>query len=121
MRALFTLALLATVPIACGGDDAPPPDATVDAMPQPDVDLSDAPPACHTCMDILMGEGDPPLCAGSLDLFNALNACTCTGACMDECGGNICMGMAPEAACTSCLQDMAAGCGNEYAACAMDS
>lgn len=120
MRALFLALLLA---VSCGGDDgggvdAGPPDAPPGP---PDATPADAPPACHTCMDILMGEGDPPLCEGSMDLFTALNTCTCAGACSAQCGPNICMNMAPTTECTMCLQDPVAGCGNEYSACAMDT
>jgi len=124
-----SLALLLVLPMsmattACGGDgegsDAGPADAAdIDggAVDATTVDVA----VCHTCSDILMGSGEPPLCSGSEALFTALNACTCTGACMGACGMNVCMGGAPDTACTSCLQDTAAGCGNEYAACAMDT
>ena len=79
-------------------------------------------PACMTCADYVTNGTDmDTVCAGtSEDLYNALVTCTCEGACMADCGDNACMGMSPSDTCLTCIQDTAAGCGNEFNECAND-
>ncbi len=75
-------------------------------------------PTCLTCAEYITEDGE--LCEGSVETYNALADCTCAGACMDICGDNVCAGMDPTAECQGCVLDTAAGCGNEYQACAND-
>jgi len=60
----------------------------------------------------------PTLCAGpSTDLYNALSACTCTGACAATCApGGTCDTKAM--GCSDCVQNM--GCMSEFGSCAGD-
>jgi hypothetical protein len=78
----------------------------------------------YTCSEaITPPDGDPAkLCATGphADLYDALAACTCTGACKDKCSTNTCANMAITADCTACLQDPA-GCKAEFVACAGDA
>jgi hypothetical protein len=84
-------------------------------------------PACdpaYTCAEaITPPNGDSSkLCAGAhTDLFDALSACTCTGACKTACEANICAGKDVTAECTTCLQASApGGCKTELDACSND-
>jgi hypothetical protein len=76
--------------------------------------------ACYTCAEYITATDETPLCEPSVETYNALADCTCAGNCMDICGDNICAGMDPSAECQGCILDTAAGCGNEYQACAND-
>jgi hypothetical protein len=78
----------------------------------------------YKCADaITQPNGDlGKLCTDSVSyaLYHALYACVCEagGACKAACGSNYCGGLAATAACTTCVQDFAAGCANEFNACA---
>lgn len=76
----------------------------------------------YTCADAIDPDaGDPSkLCEGAqADLYDALVACTCTGACASACGDNACAeGGTASADCITCLQDTGAGCGNDFQNCA---
>ncbi len=64
---------------------------------------------CITCNTAVNTTGlvapAQPFCstAGQQD-FNDLKTCVCTDACINECGGNICQGMAATADCSTCVQ-----------------
>ncbi len=81
---------------------------------------------CMTCGDFITNGSDPAmLCTdngppSSSDLYGALGDCTCAGACADKCADSVCAGMTISDACLSCVQDTAAGCGNEFNECAND-
>jgi hypothetical protein len=77
----------------------------------------------YTCGEaITPPDGDASkLCDGPHgDLYDALNACTCAGACKTQCEANACAGMSASAECTACLQDSVAGCSKEFEACSGD-
>lgn len=75
---------------------------------------------CVRCAAVLAGGEDPSLlCPDSVALFDALTACSCTGACTVHCS-NICVGQMPTPPCQMCLDDEVAGCGLEQKACAQD-
>ena len=86
-------------------------------------------PACdptYTCAEaITPPNGDSKkLCAGPhTELYDALTACTCTGACKSVCEANVCTGTADASAdCTKCLQSAAPdGCKTELDACSNDA
>jgi hypothetical protein len=68
-------------------------------------------------------DGDPALfCtdSASLVLYDAREECICTTKCSAQCGASYCTGAAPDDACTTCIQDTAAGCGTENTDCAND-
>jgi hypothetical protein len=79
---------------------------------------------CYTCGEFVTYEmtcEGVDLCeGGSTDLYDALVACTCTGACMDLCGDNICAGVMSTDECLACIADTAAGCGAEFNECSND-
>ena len=79
---------------------------------------------CVTCSEFITPDLNPdglPTCDGaSTELYNALFDCTCTGACMADCGDNICdpnNGTATDA-CLTCIQQ--GGCMTEFSDCAND-
>ena len=75
---------------------------------------------CAEAIDPTKGDATK-LCDGPHgDLYDALNACTCTGACKDKCMDNACKGDKASADCTACLQDSVAGCSKELDACSGD-
>ena len=82
-------------------------------------------PTCVSCAEFVTPGLNPdmlPVCDGtSSDLYKALVDCTCTGACADACGDNVCMEMDATDACVSCIQDTVAGCGNEFGECSNDA
>lgn len=80
--------------------------------------------SCVTCSEFITPDLNPdelPTCDGaSTELYNALFDCTCTGACMADCGDNICdpnNGAATDA-CLTCIQQ--GGCMTEFSDCAND-
>ena len=82
--------------------------------------------ACMTCGDFITNGTDPAmLCTdngppSSSDLYGALGDCTCNGACANDCTDSVCAGADISDACLTCVQDTAAGCGNEFNECAND-
>jgi hypothetical protein len=84
-------------------------------------------PACdaaYTCAEaITPPNGDAKkLCDGPHGtLYDALNACTCTGACKTACEATACAGLAASPECTTCLQAAAPdGCKKEFDECSND-
>jgi hypothetical protein len=83
-------------------------------------------PACdpkYTCAEAITPPADATkLCPGAhADLYDALTACTCTGACKTACADNVCASKDIAAACTTCLQAAAPdGCKTEFDACSND-
>jgi hypothetical protein len=78
-----------------------------------------------TCTEAITEGGDPNLlCDGPHgDLYDAYQACVCSGACAVDCGNaDRCSSTGvKEQACEDCLLDTsAAGCGKEQQACAND-
>jgi len=74
----------------------------------------------YTCVDAIdPTDGDPSkLCEGpAAVLFDALSACSCTGACKTVCGENDCVGKPATMECTKCVVDTVAGCGKEFNEC----
>lgn len=75
---------------------------------------------CITCNTAVNTTGlvapAQPFCstAGQQD-FNDLKTCVCTDACINECGGNICQGMAATTDCSMCVQ---ANCATQNNSCA---
>lgn len=75
---------------------------------------------CSTCGEFVTGSSTADLCYGtSVELYNALEACTCTGACEAACSDDVCVGEAAGDACTECVLDYG-GCWAEFDACATD-
>jgi hypothetical protein len=77
----------------------------------------------YTCAEAISPpDGDPSkLCEGQhAMLYDALTQCVCVDACAIQCSANACAGQAASAPCTTCLQDTANGCGNQFNACAND-
>ena len=78
----------------------------------------------YTCAEaITPPNGDAKkLCDGPHGmLYDALHACTCTGACKTACEATACAGMAASADCTKCLQAAAPdGCKKEFDECSND-
>jgi hypothetical protein len=77
--------------------------------------------SCAEAIDPM--KGDPKLlCEGpSAMLYDALQACTCTGACKAACGASACANAPASAECTTCLQDPTTGCKKEFDACSSDA
>ena len=75
---------------------------------------------CLTCAEYL--DEDGALCQGeSEDLYLTLLDCVCYGGpCESACASTTCQGLAPNAACQSCVLNTSTGCGKEYQACAND-
>jgi hypothetical protein len=74
----------------------------------------------YTCVEaISQMTGDPALlCDGPARMnFDALAACTCSGACAASCTDNACMQLEPSAPCKTCLVTATTGCKKEYDAC----
>lgn len=77
-------------------------------------------PACTRCAEALAGGDTATLCPSSLELYNALFDCSCTGACMMACANDCNSGMSASMTCQTCMQDANNGCGNELNNCAND-
>lgn len=79
----------------------------------------DCPDSCVTCGRHLGFGG--ALCPGkSADLFDALMACICEGACAAACAPTACAGEAATPECGGCILDRDDGCGAAIFACADD-
>lgn len=75
--------------------------------------------SCVTCNDAVTMTGltapAQPFCSTPAQQdFDALKTCVCTDACIPECGGNICQGMAATTDCSACVQ---ANCGTQNVSC----
>jgi hypothetical protein len=75
---------------------------------------------CAKCGQFLLETNPPPLCAGSVQLYEKLTDCRCYGACAASCGETCDTGSAPSSECEKCLTDKNAGCGTQYLACSQD-
>lgn len=74
----------------------------------------------YTCVDaIAEGSGNPAeLCDGPARMqFDALAACTCTGACATTCKDNACADQDASAECKACLSTPDTGCKKEFDTC----
>jgi hypothetical protein len=74
----------------------------------------------YTCVEAITPmSGDPAmLCAGTAKTnYDALAACTCTGACAAACKDNECNQLEPSTACKTCLVTPTTGCKTQYDAC----
>lgn len=60
------------------------------------------------------------LCPGSVDVFNSLVSCLCSGACAEACDDGSCSTSFDTAECQACVADTATGCGSQMAACDND-
>lgn len=74
---------------------------------------------CVTCNTAVTTTGltapAQPFCSTAAQQdFDALKTCVCTDACIPECGGNICQGMAATTDCSACVQ---ANCGTQNVSC----
>ena len=93
-----------------GGDVATTGTSTGTAMCDP----------AYTCVDaIAEGTGNPAeLCDGPARMqFDALAACTCTGACAVMCADNACKQQDASAECKACLATPDTGCKKEFDNC----
>lgn len=57
------------------------------------------------------------LCDGSVDIFNNLSACMCSGACQAACADGSCSLASDNADCQACVVDVNVGCGLQSQAC----
>ena len=79
---------------------------------------------CATCFEVITGNGSvQELCTDdgpptSYDNYFALVACACDGACLNDCGDNLCATGSIGGTCQTCLLDSEAGCGVQASACA---
>lgn len=77
------------------------------------------PGPCIGCAAFRAGEeGD--LCEPSVDIFNNLVGCLCSGACAEACDDGSCSTTFDTPACQACVADTENGCGNEMSACEGD-
>ena len=84
---------------------------------------------CQTCVELSTAMMPAPtqLCTAgspsSVELWAALEACTCELSCAEPCGDNYCAGMTPTAACGACLSQPVLNllaCTDDFAACLAD-
>lgn len=89
----------------CDGVDGLAPDAGIDGS---DTSSSSGGP-CTTCNQAvnttgLVAPGAPICTPAGQKAFDDLKLCVCTTFCPDDCGANICQGMAATPACSTCVQ-----------------
>lgn len=77
--------------------------------------------SCVGCAGFFTNTNPPPLCTGSVMLYEALTACQCTGPCASACGDNICMSMPSNSACDTCMLNQNTGCGMLVSDCLNDN
>jgi hypothetical protein len=81
---------------------------------------------CTTCADFYTNGGADPCTdngtPSSAEIYDALVACVCEGACKDVCADNVCTaGGEITTECQDCVADQAAGCGKENSECSNDA
>lgn len=74
---------------------------------------------CTGCAKFQSGES-PEICPESVDLFNALVACVCSGPCAVACDDGSCATSFDTPECQSCVNDSENGCGLEFSGCMSD-
>lgn len=76
---------------------------------------------CVGCAEAMTSGSTEELCPASKELYDAFQACACNGPCASVCSDS-CAAMMPSQsqACSDCLADPMAGCGEPFAACAND-
>lgn len=83
------------------------------------LDVVPPPPPCGGCGSFRKGVA-PVLCDASVELFNAVVECLCTGPCGAACDDGSCAEPFDNAECEVCATDTENGCGDELAACQND-